>query len=581
VLATLSLLVLTRIPPDVVLLGSVTLLVTVGVLDTQEAFQGLASNGTLTVAVLFVVAAGLQETGAVRLLASGLLGQAGSVRVALARLVVPTWIASAFLNNTPIVAALMPGVTQWAARHDVAASRLLLPLSYAAIIGGLCTLIGTSTNLVVAGQLEDLLATRPDLRPLGFFELGLVGLPIAVVGSAVMVAFGPWLLPDRRPALDASDDPRSFTTELTVPEGSPLIGKTIEAAGLRHLPQVFLAELIRDDRVHPAVPPTEVLEANDRLTFVGALDSVIEVQHTRGLTPVGTRNTRTDLRRVVEVVVAPHNPHVGQTVRDSRFRTTYGAVILAVARRRERLRGRLGDIVLQAGDVLLLEAGDGLQHLLEHPAHFYFVSELEGAAAPDRRRMAIALTILVVMVSATTIGWMTMLESGLVAAAALIFTGCLSLPQARKSIDGSVLVAIACAYGLGAAVQKSGLADLIAGQMMRAGAGDPTVGLVVTYLVTAVLTEIITNNAAALLAFPLAISLADRLGVSPMPFIVTVMVAASASFLTPIGYQTNLMVYGPGGYRFRDYLGLGGLLALSTAALTWALVPWFWPFTPA
>ncbi|MCB9778488.1 MAG: SLC13 family permease [Alphaproteobacteria bacterium] len=578
--AVLVLLVATQLPADVVLVGGVVLLLVGGVLEPVDALAGLANPGVATIGALFVVARGLQETGAVDRVASSLLGRRSSLRVALARMILPVSAGSAFLNNTPIVAALLPGVSGWARRNGAPLSRLLLPLSYASILGGTCTLIGTSTNLVVHGLAVQAAATHPALVPPGMFTSTWVGLPLTLLGGAVLVALAPVLLPDRRPALSVDDDPREYTMELAVPPGSPLVGRTIAEADLRHLQHGFLAELVRGDKVLAAVGPEERLEAGDRLVFVGALESMVDLQRTRGLAPAvgSTFESPRGERQLVEAVVAPSNPLVGRTIRDGRFRDRYNAAVLAVARDGHRLTGKIGDMSLRPGDVLLLETRPEFLRTYRNRRDFHLVSGLRGASPGREARAPVALLLLALMVGAATFELLSMLEASLLAAGGMVATGCCSPAQARRSVDASVLLAIAAAFGLGKAMQLSGLDGVLADLLMSAGASGPLVALAATYLATAALTELITNNAAAVLAFPLALSLADRLGVSPQPFVIAVMIGASASFLTPIGYQTNLMVYGPGGYRFTDYLRIGWILSLLGLVLTLLIAPWVWPF---
>ena len=578
ILGVLLLLVLTALPVDAVLVGSVTVLLVAGVLKPAEALVGFSNTGVLTVGALYVVAAGLQQTGAVRLIAGSVLGPARSARGAIARLVVPTALGSAFLNNTPIVAALMPAVSDWSRRNEISPSKLLLPLSYAAILGGTCTLIGTSTNLVVAGLVDKSLATHAGLHSLSLFEITVIGVPLTILGALVMVVLAPIVLPERRPVLSREDDPREFLTEMKVVAGSSLVGRSIEGAGLRHLRRVFLAELIRGDRMYPGVSPTEVLRPDDRLVFVGKRDRVIELTQTAGLVPAGGTEANGQKRAFVEAVVAPSNRLVGLSIRDGRFRTTFGAVVLAVARHGELLRGRLGNVILRPGDVLLLEATEDFTRVHRNRADFYLVTTVDEIQPLQPREARWAVAILAAMVLAAATGVLTMLEASFLAGGAMVAAGCCTVVQARRAVDASVLVAIASAFGLGQALTVTGLDKALAGLVLHAGTTTPWAALVAIYVVTALLTEVITNNAAAILTFPIGLAVADQLHVSPMPFVIVVMFAASASFLTPIGYQTNLMVYGPGGYRFGDYARLGGLLTLTACATVVTLVPFFWPF---
>jgi di/tricarboxylate transporter len=578
----LGLLVFSSVGADAALLGGLLVMLVTGVVDPQTAVSGFANQGMLTVAALFVVAAGVRQTGAVSRVSGLLLGRSPSNTVAMARLTLPVAALSALLNNTPIVAALMPAVTEWARRTQRPASKFLIPLSYATILGGTVTVIGTSTNLVVTGLIEKNVGTVPGLVPLGIFDISPVGLPLVVVGCAVLIFFGHRLLPDRRPAVSLSDDPRLYTSEFLVSAGGPLVGKSIEQAGLRHLPGAFLGELHRGSVVLPAVEPSTLLEGGDRLVFVGPRESVVDLQRTPGLAPAPDQAFKlgapvTD-RSLVEAVVAPGNPLAGRSIRDGKFRTQYQAVVIAAARDGARLGGRIGDIVLEAGDVLLLECGPSWADQQRHRRDFYLVSEVADSSKFVHERGWVSLLILLVMVLAASTELATMFSASIVAAGAMVLTGCVNGTEARRSVEVPVLVAIAAAFGIGEGIRVSGLDRALAETIVGMGADSPLVAMCAMYVATMLLTEVITNNAAAALMFPFGLSLAGQLEVSPMPFCVAVMFAASASFATPIGYQTNLMVYGPGGYRFTDFFRIGIPLQLAAGASTCTMVPLVFPF---
>ena len=575
--AVLGTLLLTSAAPDMVFLAAVTALLVAGVLEPGEAFAGLANPGVLTVAALYVVVAGVRETGGVQWLSGRLLGRPRSLLDAQRRLTLPVAAFSAFLNNTPVVAMLIPAVGDWARKFGLPESKLLLPLSYAAMLGGSCTLIGTSTNLVVNGALEE--RTGAGLM---LFELAWVGVPVLIAGLAFLYATSRWLLPDRRPATETLEDPREYTAEMIVEPGGPLVGQSIERAGLRRLPGCYLMEIDRNGEILPAVSPRERLRGGDRLVFVGVVDSVVELQRIRGLTPATEQvfkldGARSD-RRLVEAVVSETCPVANRTVRDGRFRTRFGAVVLAVARNGERVDGKIGDIVLRPGDTLLLEAGEGFAERQRNSRDFLLVRSIEGAAAPRHERAWLALAILAGMLGAVGLGWLSMLEGALAAGAGLLATRCLTVNAARQAVDWSVILTIAAAFGLGSAMEQTGLAATVAGGLLQLAGEHPWANLAAVYAVTALFTALVTNNAAAVLMVPIAASVAGDLGVSVTPFAVAIMLAASASFATPMGYQTNLMVYGPGGYRFTDYLRAGLPLNLVTAGVALAIIPWAWGF---
>ena len=573
-----GLLAATRLAADIVLVAGVTILLLSGVLTPPEALAGLANEGMATVAVLYVVAAALRETGAIGWIVQGVLGRPRNLSGAQLRLMAPVVGLSAFLNNTPVVAMFLPAVVDWARQNRLPVSKLLIPLSYAAILGGTLTLIGTSTNLVVSG----LISAHPSLPGLAMFDITWVGLPSVVVGVAYLVFFGRWLLPDRKPVMSDLDDARQYTVEMMVPAGSPLAGKTIEEAGLRHLPGMFLVEIERDGAILPAIGPHQRLRDNDRLVFAGIVDSVVDLQRIRGLVPASDQVFKLAVPRpercLTEAVVSDSCPLVGKSIREGRFRNVYNAAVIAVARNGERIQRKIGDIVLRPGDTLLLEAEPGFVDRQHNSRDFFLVSRLPDSRPLREDRAFIAVAILIGMVTVATLEWMPMLQAAMLAAGLLLLTRCITGNAARGAVDWEVLIAIAASFGLGHALEKTGAAQFIAASMIQLAQGDPWVTLAVVYLVTMLFTELITNNAAAVLVFPIALATSGSLGVSFMPFAIAIMMAASASFSTPIGYQTNLMVYGPGGYRFTDYFRVGIPLNLLLALVTISLAPLIWPF---
>jgi len=573
-----GLLAFTRHSPDIILIGGVTILLVLGILTPGDALSGLAKEGMVTVGVLYVVVAGVRGTGGMAWIVQNLLGRPKSVFGGQARIMGPVAGMSAFLNNTPVVAMMIPAISEWAKKMRFPVSKLMIPLSYAAIFGGICTLIGTSTNLVVNG----LVISETNLPSLGMFTVTWVGLPCALVGAGYVLLVSRWLLPDRKPAISITDDPRQYSVEMIVEATGTLAGKTIEQAGLRHLPHLYLMEIERDGEVRPAVGPHEVLQADDRLVFVGVVGSVIELQKMRGLKPATDQIFKLDgpraQRRLIEAVVSNTCPLVGVSIREGRFRTVYGAVVIAVARNGVRINAKIGDIVLQPGDTLLLEALPAFVAQHRDSRHFYLVSEIAESAQPRYERAPVAMLILLGMVAAVTMGALSMFKAALLAAGLMVVTRCCRMSAARRSVDWHVLLVIAASFGLGRALQTSGAAEVIAGGLIGLAGGRPWLTLVVVYAVTTVFTEIITNNAAAILIFPIALASAQKLGVNLMPFVVAIMVAASASFATPLGYQTNLMVYGPGGYRFTDYTRIGLPLNILMGVVTVLLAPLVWPF---
>lgn len=564
-------------PADMTLLAALAILLLCGVLTPTEALVGFANPGVITIGVLYVVAGALKETGAVQWLARFLLGHPRSQRGAQLRLLIPTSLSSAFMNNTAVVAMFIPAIQDWSQRLGISASRLLIPLSYATILGGACTLIGTSTNLVVDGLLQKSFGIS-----LGLFDLLPVGLPLLLAGGAFLVLAGPRLLPDNGSLSEELEKVREYGVEMLVLPKGPLTGKSVAEAGLRSLQHGYLTEIERGGRLITVVDPSRTLLAGDRLYFIGAPECASELRRIQGLRPAGGNPAKLDLKNhqrcLVEVVLGKDFPSLGESIRDSRFRTKFNAVILSVSRQGKRIPGKLGDIRLHAGDTLLLEASDQFVEQYRFRRDFLLVSALNDSTPPDFSKAPLALGILGLMVVMSASGWLSILEAAFVAAAGMLLTGCLTSSRARRSIDHSVLIVIAASFALGNAMTQSGAAQWLAGTLLALGPMSPWLALALTYLLTALLTEVITNNAAAVLMFPVAAAVAGQLDVSVLPFAISVMFAASASFITPFGYQTNLMVYGPGRYQFSDYLRIGIPMSLLAAVVSIALIPLVWPF---
>jgi di/tricarboxylate transporter len=573
----LSALVITRVSADLVLMAALAFLLITGILGPAEALAGFANPGVITIATLYVVAAGLKETGAIQWLARLLLGHPKTERGAQLRMIAPTGVLSGFMNNTAVVAMFIPAIQDWAQRLGISASKLLLPLSYAAILGGTCTLIGTSTNLVVDGMLQ----SKLDIH-LGLFEVAWVGVPVLVIGGAFLVLVGHKLLPDRGGVSEELEQIREYGVEVIVASSGPLVGKTIAQAGLRALNYGYLTEIDRGGRLITAVEPDRTLQGGDRLYFVGAPECASELRRIQGLNPANGSVHKLEManhqRCLVEVVLGPEFASLGKTIRDSRFRTGFNAVILSVSREGRRVPGKLGDITFRMGDTLLLEASHQFVEQYRFRRDFLLVSALNDSTPPDFHKAPRALGILAVMVLLSATGLLTILEAAFLAAGAMIGTGCLTASRARRSVDLPVLVIIASSFALGNAMTETGAAQWVAGGLLDFGPLTPWLALAMVYVLTAIFTEVITNNAAAVLMFPIALAVSEQLGVNFLPFAVAVMFAASASFITPLGYQTNLMVYGPGRYRFTDYLRLGVPLSLLIGSVAIGLIPLVWGF---
>lgn len=577
--------------PDVVLVGAAVLLTTVGLASStlpspRELAAQFGNEGVLTVAVLFIAAAGLTETGGLQLVTDRLLGVPRNVVDGQVRLMLPVAGVSAFLNNTPVVAMFIPVVNDWCKKTGLSPSKLFIPLSYAAILGGVCTLIGTSTNLVVQAQLVAARAADPSVPVLGMFTLTPIGVPVAVVGIGFLLLTSRWLLPERRAFLADVADPRQYTIEMLVEPGSPIAGQTIERAGLRRLPGAFLSAIERDGETLVAVGPDQILRERDRLVFVGVVDSIVDLQRLRGLVPATDEVFKVTASRLthllVEAVVSGTSPLVGRSIREAHFRTHYDAAVIAVYRGGERIQGKIGDIRIEPGDALLLQGHPEFVARHRNDRDFLLVSAVDGARPVRHERSWLAVGILAVMVLVasleTQLGVSVFLAATL-GAAAMVATGCLSIDAARKSVDLPVLAGIVGALVIGGAIQKTGLgAQVASGIVGLSSAFGPWGVLAGVYLLTLFFTELVTNNAAVALAFPIAQAAAAQMGVQLLPFAIVVAIAASAGFATPLGYQTHLMIYGPGGYRFADFVRVGLPLDLLCMVVTVGLVPLVYPF---
>ncbi len=567
-----------RLPPTAAMGGGVVLLYLVGVIDAPQAFSGFSNIAPLTVAALYVLAGAADITGALSGITTRTLGAGTGIRPrsALARIVVPSALASGFIANTPLVAMMAPRLSAWARRAGLSPSRFLIPLSYAAILGGVITVLGTSTNLVVSGLLDQV-----GEEPLGVFEVTRAGLPVALVGAVVLLVVAPLLLPVRRAPDEDFAEVREFTMEMVVDPDGPLAGRSVSEANLRNLQGVYLVEILRRERTVTPVGPDDELEAGDRLVFAGAVDRVVDLQAIPGLVMAEEHHFavgRSIGHQFFEAVVAEGSLLNGSTLKAVSFRSAFGAAVMAVHRTGHRLGGKLGDLPLRAGDVLLLVGPEGFAEAMRGRAEFSVVAPYEGAA-PLRRRSArlveVATLALIVLAGS---GAVDLTKAAMGVALALVAFRVISAAEARRSINLDIIAMIAFSFGLGAAAAESGLASELATRLVSATDGLGDWGLVLGIAVaTLVATEVLSNNAAAALMFPVAAAAAAEAGMELRPLAVVILIMASCSFLTPIGYQTNTMVWSMGGYRFTDFTRVGIPLTLTTLAVTVLLVPVVFP----
>jgi di/tricarboxylate transporter len=566
-----------RLAPDKVMVMALAALVLSGVLDAEHALKGFANEGMMTVALLFIVAAAMRRSGAFSVVTRHLFGAPRSVAVAQLRLMAPVAALSAFVNNTPLVAMLLPEVRDWARARGVAPSRLLILLSYAAILGGVCTLIGTSTNLVVNGLIQE-----AGFPAIGFFEVGKLGIPFAVAGIVFCVLMGRVLIRDRRAGDMPLADVRAYTAIFAVTAGGPLVGKRLGDVTVPDSSGLNPIEIEREDELVTAPRAEEVLRAGDRLLLSAAAAEVISLERMVGLEPVADSDYAREgnkKRELVELVVSEHCPLVGSLVGQGTFRRHYDAAIIGIARHGERIvKRRDGGWVLAAGDTLLIEASDDFLALHRTSADFFLVTS-HGVVEPiEPWHRGFGFFVFAAMIVCAATGLLTMFEAALAAALVVLLAGVISWREAQNDVNWSVLLMIATAFGLSSALESTGAAAAIGTGIVSAGGGGPWVTLALVYLGTVVTTEIVSNNAAAAMMLPVGLAAAEAVGASYMPFVMVVMIGGSAGFASPIGYQTHLMVYGPGGYRFTDFARIGIPLGLVLATVVIALAPLIWPF---
>ena len=622
VLAVFLILQLRRsVPLDLLFLGGVLVVALAGILTPAQALAGFSNPAVLAIGGLLALTAGLKKCGMLDWIGQKLLGNVDSESTALWRLALALVSSSAFLLNTALVAMMAPVVAKWCRNKQVSPSRLLMPVSYFAILGGVCTLIGTTTTLVINAQLyeaheaqinhlqsldqaalglsgddgQQLVRQREvasKLEPMSLFELGAAGLPCAIVGSIFVVLVGPRLLPDRSDLVHQLDDHRrEYMVEVRVQFSCKLIGKTIKDAGLRNLPGLFLIEIDRGGEVITPVSPAEVLQAEDRLVFAGVVETIVDLEKIPGLIPAADDFYVNDpqsrrARHLTEVVLSRTSPLIRSTLREANFRERYNAAVVAVHRNGERITTKMGDINLRSGDTLLLQTNIDFEARWRNSPDFYLVSSVADSEPLTHEKLPIAVVIFVGMLLWLIVGsffgngqsWTSPAVVILVAVAGFLVTRCMKMNDARRAIDIQLLVTIACAIGLGSALEYSGAAKMVADTVVGQVGLHPWLLLIVVYILTAVLTEMITNTAVAALMFPIALNVALAADLSPRPFIIAISLAASLAFITPIGYQTNLMVMGPGGYRPSDFVRMGLPLSVLVGATAIILIPFIWHF---
>ncbi|MFV0414811.1 MAG: SLC13 family permease [Chthoniobacterales bacterium] len=570
------------IPPDLVALGVLVAVALFGWISPAETLKSFANEAPITVAAMFILSAGLQRCGAIEDVGR-LMRRFSKVTEVKLLLVLMAGVAftSAFVNNTPVVVALMPLVLGVARHYEISASKLLIPLSYAAIFGGTCSLIGTSTNLVVSS----IARSRYNID-IGMFEISSVGIIVCGVGILYMTLIGRHLLPDRESlaSLVNATATREYTTEMLVTPDSELVGKKLSESELFKISNLQVREITRNGSVLSGDKKNIVLQASDRLTFGGTRSGMVEIESVQGMAPadeaaMGLKRIREDESIIVEAVVTNNSHFARRTLQDSRLREDYEAQVLAIHRHGENITRNIGQVTLRFGDTLLLRiSNDGIDRLRETP-DLLLLSDtaVEGAR---REKRPIVIGIMLAVVALATMGVYPISILALAGVVLMVLTRCLRMSEVYDSIDWRIVAMIVGMLSLGAAVENTGAASWLVDQAMGVFRdAHPIFVLATIYFLAMLLTELISNNAVAILLTPIALQTAHSLDLQPMPFLIAIMFAASASFSTPIGYQTNTFVYGAGGYKFSDFLKVGVPLNLMLFIIVTLVIPIFWPLT--
>ena len=566
-----------KFPIDFVALLVLGTLLLLGLITPQEGISGFSNPATVTVGAMFILSAGLQKTGATGFVGQLMVRFGRNYFTALVMIMGTITVISAFVNNTAAVAVFIPLVMIVANRRQIAASRLLIPLSYASQFGGVCTLIGTSTNLLVSS-----ISNEAGYGAFSMFEFSRMGLILFATGVTFFLLFGRWLLPERKAQeLAVTYQLGEYITELRVADNSPLVGKSVLESRLGEDHDVTVLRLLH---VRKAVwaPLRQAVQSGDVLLVRGKLSELMRLRDSARLElnaefKLRDATLQTEDLRLVQALVAPGSDLLGNTLKDVDFRNRYKALVLAIQRRGEPIREKLNSITFRLGDALLIQGHEQQIRAMRDDSNFIVLDEVPGVTL--RHKAPVVVAILVAVVGLAALNVLPILVTAILGCLAMVLTRCLRLEEAYHAINWQVIFLLAGILPLGIAMQKSGAAGLIAGRAVEmVGGMGPVAVLAVVYLMTSVMTDTMSNNAAAVLLAPIAISTAEQIGVDPRPLLMAITFAASTGFSTPVGYQTNTMIYNPGGYKYTDFLRTGVPLSILFWIMSVIFIPRFWSF---
>ena len=577
VLTMFSVLLFTKLRADMVFLGAIAILFVTGVLDAKEAFSGFSSTSVVVIGVLFVVIAGLTHTGVLQWIVKNLLGQPKTYCKAVVRLMLPVAALSSFLSNTTVVALFVGIVKIWSKKLGVSPSKLLIPLSYASGMGGVCTLIGTPPNLIISGLYTDHTGSVMNVM-----STTIPGLFCLFIGILSIIAFRR-LLPERKAPESAFESTADYTVELLVPSDNPYVGKQISQAEFKEIHGGRLIEIIHFDEVISPVPDSEPIMGGDRLVFAGQIDEILDLKKSHGFVNADHHVFTMDEvgldRQLLTAYVTFGSSLINTTIGHSTFEKDNNMTLVAVARRGERVEQSPHDVVLKAGDTLLLECPPHLNvntERLNSQLHFFDSPQVPNIG----KKTFISSSIMIAMVVLSALNVLPLLQCAFLAAMAMLLFRCCNVDQAMKSINWDILMVFAGSVVLGLAIQKTGIAERLAFGILDVCGTNPIVVMTAICLVGTFITEFISNTAAGAMFFPIMYEAAEKLGYEPYPFLIALMISVSSSFATPIGSPTHMLVYAPGGYRFSDFIRIGLPMNFIILAANIFIVNVLYPLTP-